>query len=102
MPGEEHRLFHSMSTEEFYVTVKKLEGDEWVATLGEQSFRAASEAEVREAVRLHLLESVARSTGKPIESLQARLKRTWRVRVVEKAEPKADDDDDMPVFDLFG
>ena len=93
------------TTTEFYVDVKKLEGDVWVAKIADvevPEFKDVSEEAVREQVRLHLLGFVASATGKPVDALQARLKRTWRVRVVEKesASSRADEDD-MPLFDLF-
>lgn len=87
---------------EFFVDVKKLEGDQWVAKITEEdvTFTDTTEENVREKVRQHLLASVAKTTNKPIETLQARLKRTWRVRIVESTSG-GNDDDDMPLFDLF-
>jgi hypothetical protein len=89
---------------EFYIDVKKLEGDVWVAKItdgldAETTFTDTTEENVREKVRAHLLEIVAKSTNKPVDTLQARLKRTWRVRIVELA--TSDGEDDLPLFDLF-
>lgn len=40
--------------------------------------------------------------GKNSDTLQAKMVRTWHVRVAEKSkDDMAEDDDDQPMFDLF-
>ena len=58
----------STPTTEFYVDVKKLEGDVWVAKIADvevPEFKDVSEEAVREQVRLHLLGVVRARPASP-------------------------------------
>lgn len=78
--------------------VKKSEDDAevWTARWNDRVFSAESEASLREAVRLHLLDVVSRESGASADALTAKLTRTWRVRITESA-----DAEDVPLWDLF-
>lgn len=78
--------------------VKKSEDDTdiWTARWNDQVFSADSEAGLREAVRLLLLDVVSRESGASVDALTAKLTRTWRVRITESAEAE-----DAPLWDLF-
>lgn len=68
--------------------------DVWTAQVNGKKFVARSEDDLREQVRVHLIETVSTLTNKLPDVFQARLKRTWRVRVVE-ADKKVEDDPDF-------
>jgi hypothetical protein len=93
-----------MTQRDFVVDVKRRTGpdgsDRWTARADGHVFEAPSEAELREAVRTHILAAVASLCDVPESALTARMTRTWHVRVVEEA--RSDDAvDDGPVWSLF-
>lgn len=84
---------------DFVIDVKRVTKDDtdiWTARWNDQVFSADSEAGLREAVRLHLLDVVARESGASVDALTAKLTRTWRVRITESTEAE-----DVPLWDLF-
>lgn len=50
------------------------------------TFEAGSEEELREKVRVYVLEGEALARDKKADDLEARMRRTWTIRVVERPE----------------
>ena len=93
-----------MSTvSEFIIDVSMSEDHVWSAKVNAKVFSEASEEALRESVRAYLLGVVSTDKGIPEGALKAKLKRTWRVRVVEDpaAAPPSDDDAVFDGFSLF-
>lgn len=92
-----------MSTvSEYIIDVKMSEDHVWSAKVNAKVFSEASEEALRESIRVYLLGVVAADKGIPELALKAKLKRTWRVRVVHEEDPAtASDDDAGAAFDGF-
>jgi hypothetical protein len=85
---------------EFTVLVKRVESkngtlERWVGKVDAFLFEAPTEEKLRELIAEHLKNIVSRDCGKEPTAFDARLRRTWQVRIVEK-----DESEDFN-FDLF-
>ena len=87
---------------EFIIDVSMSADHVWSAKVNAKVFSEASEEALRESVRVYLLGLVSADKGIPEVALKAKLKRTWRVRIVEEAAvPSSSDDDDSVAFDGY-
>ena len=87
---------------EFIIDVRMSEDHVWSAKVNAKVFSEASEEALRESIRTYLIGTVATEKGIPELALKAKLKRTWRVRVVQDEDPAtASSDDDAVAFDGF-
>ena len=92
---------------EHWADIKTIDKDDdiqqWVATLKDGTvISGPDEKSMRDNLRLLLIERTSRATGTPVDALQARLKRTWRIRIHQHTSgDKEDEEDDAPLFDLF-
>lgn len=87
--------------------------DVWTVWVDDIQFVANSEEDLREKVRLHLLDIVSKQTNKPSDAFHVRLKRSWRVRITDIAAAAAaaaaatdkmadsEDEDGLSGWDLF-
>lgn len=74
--------------------------DVWVARLEDGTeFTSNNERVVREEVRLHVLSKAAEKMQVNVNTLAAKLTRTWHIRVIPESDVVADDDG--PIFSLF-
>jgi hypothetical protein len=86
--------------QEYIVDVKRKtladDTELWTAVANGVTYTAASEAALRESVRLALLSDASSVLRVPEASLTTKLTRTWRVRVAETSDVA-----DEPVWNLF-
>lgn len=64
-------------------------------------FVANSENDVREAVRLHILDRAAKEMGVDKNTLTTKLTRTWEIRVIPSTSDDDEDNDGGYVMNLF-
>lgn len=86
---------------EFIIDVSMSEDHTWSAKVNAKVFSEASEEALREGVRVYLLGLVSADKGIPEGALKAKLKRTWRVRIVEDPTAASSSDDDSAHFDGY-
>ena len=93
---------------EHWADIKTIDNDDdsqqWVATLKDGTVVSGpDEKSMRDSLRLLLIERTSKATGTPVDALQARLKRTWRIRIHQPTggDAEADEEDEAPLFDLF-
>eukprot|EP00983_Pelagomonas_calceolata_P102660 1158833-Pelagomonas_calceolata.AAC.2 len=82
---------------DFVVDVKR-SSDVWIAKMNVHDVPSKivrnTEEELRNAVKDVLMDVTAKQYGKQLEDYDAKLQRTWRVRVIEKEQK---DEDECPM-----
>ena len=76
---------------EFIIDVRVSDDNVWSAKVNSKVFSEANEENLRESIREYLLGIVATEKGISENAIKAKLKRTWRVRIVQE-DPTTDDD----------
>lgn len=89
-------------TFEFVVDVKRKKdqngNDVWSAQTNGVKFTGDTEESIREQVRVYLLQEVSQKTNKHVDTLEAKLTRTWRVRINNV---EAEENDEFIGYSLF-
>jgi len=95
-------LYIMTTVSEYIIDVRMSDDHVWSAKVNAKLFSEPSEEALRESIRIYLLGIVSAEKGIDESALSAKLKRTWRVRVVQETESSSSDDDaNANVFDGF-